>query len=105
MVRLNSNILRLAKGKALQSPCIHKVSALGFNRKGELVARANNQKRFYKFGGGYHAEERIFKLAKSKGIKIILIFRVSKAGNLLPIDPCKKCAKKAQELGIKIISL
>jgi 5-formaminoimidazole-4-carboxamide-1-beta-D-ribofuranosyl 5'-monophosphate synthetase len=52
-----------------------------------------------------HAEMQLFKLAKQKGIKTILICRTSKRGKVSPIDPCKACSKIAEKLNIKIVSL
>lgn len=104
-MRVTEYILHLLKKKATQGNCLHKISALGFNHKGELVARGSNKKRFQRPQGGNHAEEEIFRVAKRKGIKTVLICRISRTGNLLPIDPCEKCASIAKKLGIKIISI
>jgi hypothetical protein len=99
----SSAILKIAKNKAEQSICRYKISALGFNNKGELVASTVNSPRFCRKGGGVHAELRLMK--EHKGLKTILICRVGGSGDLLPIDPCVVCAKKAFELGIKIITI
>ena len=96
----------LAQKKAQQSICKFKVSAIGLNAKGEVVAKAINRPRFSHKGGGIHAEMSVMKFARKKGIKTILICRVSTCnGELLPIDPCPRCAATAKKLGIKIVSI
>jgi len=97
--------VRLAIKKAQQSSCTHKVSALGFNKKGECVAKTTNKHRFNWKGGGIHAEMRLMSQYRFKGIKTILICRIGNSGIPLLIDPCPVCAKKAKELGIKIITV
>ena len=104
-MRITTRIVNLLKKKAAQTPCTFKVSAIGFNTHGEAVIRVYNEYRFDNKGGGLHAEEKIFRVAKRKNIKTILICRVSKSGSLLPIEPCKRCRSKANKLGIKIISV
>lgn len=101
----DENIVEKATHKALQSPCKFKISALGFNRKGELVMSVTNSFRFPRKGGGIHAEARIMEQAKRKGIKTILICRVGLGGELLPIEPCEHCSKIAEKLNIRIVSL
>lgn len=88
--------------KAEQSICKFRVSALGFNRNGDCVASATNRPRFSCKGGGIHAEECLFFVARRKGIVKILICRIGCGRNLLPIDPCNRCSKIANKLGIKI---
>ena len=97
---ITNEILKVARNKAMQSICRYHVSALGFNNKGELVASTVNTPRFIKKGGGIHAEMRLMR--EHIGLKTILICRVNKHGDLLPIDPCICCGTKAMELGIKI---
>lgn len=55
-------------------------------------------------GGGVHAEMQVM-LKGGPGLKTILICRVGRGGDILPIDPCPTCKRKADELGIKIISV
>jgi len=97
-------ILRAA-AKASQSKCNAKIAALGFNPSGQCVAKAFNQKRFLRKGGGLHAEMILMREARRKGIVSILLCRVGKSGDLLPVDPCPTCAQKAAELGIKIFTV
>ena len=101
---MKAYISKLRK-KALQSECIYKIAALGFNKKGECVASSVNKPFINKRGGGLHAEEQLFKVATRKGIVKILICRVGRGGKLRPIEPCASCSKTAKKLGIRIISI
>lgn len=101
-------IERLRK-KAMQSKCNQKVAAMGFNAGGELVYISMNTSIYHngqsRRGLSVHAEEHIFKVAKRKNIKDIVICRVGNSGDFLPIDPCESCAKTAEKLGIRIYSV
>lgn len=97
-------IIKRAKKKAEQSICRYKISALGFNKRGELLYSSINKKRFPGKGRGLHAEMNVMKHS-GPGLDIIYICRINESGELLPIDPCNTCLKKAQELNIKIISI
>ena len=92
---------RLIK-KASQSICKFRVAALGFNSEGVCVASASNRSRFSHKGGGWHAEESLFVIARRKGIVKILICRIGTGSNLRPIDPCERCSKIAEKMGIRI---
>lgn len=94
---------RLIK-KALSSPCRFKVSSIGFDASGDVIALKTNLPRFMHKGGGIHAE---MALMRQYGgvLKSIVIIRVGSNGNLLPITPCATCLAKAKELGIKISSI
>lgn len=98
------NIKELAIKKAYQSDCRYKISALGFNRRGELIYKATNRKRFFSKGGGIHAEMRVM-LKAGPGLHTIVICRINNSGDLLPIDPCSICQSKAEDLGVKIVSI
>lgn len=91
--------------KATQSKSKFRISAFGFNGRGECVAKACNQLRFSRKGGGIHAEMAIMQQANKKGIKSIFICRIGKGNDLLPIEPCSVCQTKADELGIKITTV
>jgi len=94
------HIISRAKRKALDSICKFRVSAIGLNKKGEVVIACNNSPRFSRFGGGKHAEMQIMR--KCPSVKTIIICRVNAQGKAMPIDPCSMCFSKSQELGIKI---
>jgi cytidine deaminase len=102
---ISREIISRAINKAKQSICRFKISAVGLNKNGTCVASAINKYRFPRYGGGQHAEMILMRDAAKKGIKTIIICRVGKTGDILPIDPCPTCQKKAQELGIKIYSV
>lgn len=91
--------------KAKKSPCRHKVAAIALNRKDEILGIKYNisrpQEIFNKKGGGIHAE-RLAIMTWGKSIKTLIICRVNKTGDLIPIHPCKNCQKMADKLGIKI---
>lgn len=101
---MTSEILNLARSKAMQSACTYKVSAIGMNKKGEVIYKATNKSRFMRFGGGIHAEMEVM-LKGGPGVKTIIICRVGHGGDVLSIHPCKICSNKARELGIHIISV
>jgi cytidine deaminase len=98
------NFIKKAKREALKSNCRYKISALGFNNKGELIYSSFNKLRFMRFGGGSHAEMNVM-LKAGSGLKTIMICRVNRCGKMLPIDPCAICRLKANKLSIKIITI
>lgn len=87
------------------SPARFRVGALGFNRAGVIVAVGFSRPRFNRSGGGVHAEETIMRVARKRGVVKILIGRIGRSGLFRPIDPCPRCLKHAQRLGIKIESV
>jgi tRNA(Arg) A34 adenosine deaminase TadA len=100
---MNTSLISLAKNKALQSSCRYKVAAIGLNRKGDVIVTAVNKPMFRAHHGGQHAEMEIIR--KRKGVASIILCRVNKSGDLLPIDPCEKCSNACIKLGIKLYSL
>ncbi len=96
------NLRRLAVRKAKKSLCSHRVSAIGLNKKGEIIGKTFNSPWLDKRRGNSHAEMALMKRYSKRGLKTIIITRVNKSGELLPIDPCDVCARTARELGIKI---
>lgn len=101
---MTDEVIKQAVNKALQSSCTYKVSAIGLNKKGEVTYKAFNKSRFMKFGGGIHAEMEVM-LKGGPGIRTIIICRVGNSGDILPIHPCTVCKTKANELGIRILSV
>ena len=95
---------RLLK-KATLSLCRYKVSAVGITSRGNILGYSFNKPRLQKKYGDLHAEMDLIHRYGEK-ISTIIICRVNDKGtHLLPIEPCEKCAKVAEKLGIKIISL
>lgn len=103
MPKFKDIITRLKK-KAMKSISTYKISAIGLNRKGEVIGTSFNRPRFDRHGGGIHAEMALMKKF-DKGLKTIIICRVGGRGDLRPIDPCYTCEMKARQLGIDIISI
>lgn len=101
---MNSQIIQRAKRIASKSLCRYKVGAIGFNHKGEIISSSFNKPRFCREGGSVHAEMHVMKISPPS-LKSILICRVGLSGNLRPIHPCKTCQQKADELGIKILTI
>lgn len=97
-------LIKRAIKKASQSICKYKISAIGFDKQGRLIGTAFNRPRFGKYGGSIHAELNLMS-RYGKNLKTIVICRVNNNGDMLPIDACSTCQKKADELGIKIKSL
>lgn len=97
-------LIERAIRKASSSICRFKISAMAFDKKGQLLGTSFNQPRFNRFGGGRHAEM-ILMAQYGKNIKTIIICRTDGKAGLLPIDPCEVCKAKAEELGIKIKSI
>lgn len=94
---------RLIK-KSKQSSCVCKVSAVAFDRSGDVLGFAHNMPHLTERKGGHHAEMR---LMKQYGRKIYNIFiaRTGKSGEMKPIHPCKMCSAHASKLGISIKTL
>jgi len=90
--------------KANQSACRYKVSAIGLDKKGNMLGCAMNIQRFSRGGGSRHAEMNLM-AQYGTNIKTIIICRTNRAGDVCAIDPCQTCKAKADELGIKIISI
>jgi len=99
-----TNIVKKAVKKAQQSRCKFLVSAIGFSKKGNIIATASNRPRFSRYGGGIHAEMAVLHKGGNK-ISTIAICRVIANGTIKPINPCPQCKKVLDRLGIKIIIL
>jgi cytidine deaminase len=101
---MSPSIIERAMKKAFDSPCHYKISATGFDKKGQVLGVVFNKPRFSKYKGGLHAEASIIK-RYGQNVKTIMICRVNNTGELLPIEPCEACAKLADKLGIRIVSI
>jgi len=101
---MSPNIIDKAIRRASKSICRYKVSAIGLNKKGEIIGSSVNTVRFNKLNGGIHAEASLIGRYGSQ-LKTIIICRVNKTGGILPIEPCDNCQKLANKFGIKIISV
>lgn len=101
---MKKHLVEKAKKTASKSSCRFKISALGFNKKGDLISVSYNKSRYCKYGGGIHAEADLIKHT-GPNLSYIIISRINKHGKLLPIHPCDKCKKIAKKYNIKIYSL
>lgn len=107
--------IKIAKALAHTSSGKYRVAALLFNKKGDLLSSGVNsyqkshplQKHYaLKVGISHsylHAE--IAAIARLKGKKPykLLLVRIGKRQNLLPIDPCPICSIALKEHGVKVI--
>ena len=101
---MSKQLLDRLRKKARSSVCRTKIAAVAFTSKGEVLGTSRNDPRFMREQGGIHAEMALM-AQYGKNIHHILILRVGRGGNLLPIEPCSMCSAKADELGIKITSV
>jgi len=101
---MTNEVINRAIKKANKSICKFKISAIGFNNKGEVIGSYTNKPRFSRYGGGIHAEAALIK-RYGKKLKTILICRVNGNSGLLPISPCDNCQKLAKKFNIKIVSV
>lgn len=107
--KISPDLLRRLKRKACKSVSKYKISAVAIDHKGDILGISSNS--YSVFGidlsnkyMGQHAERVLMERYKSN-IKTILLIRFGKSGIPRPIGPCKECQERADELGIKIISL
>jgi len=98
------DIVRRLRKKAMKSSCRTKVAAIGFSSHGEPLACEFNRPRFSKHGGGIHAEMAVMNNAPAN-LSLIVLVSVTKTGKLRRIRPCSACARKAMELGVRIVSM
>jgi hypothetical protein len=104
----NKTIIEKLVNKAEQTTTCYRISAIAFNKKGEILGSATNgfkmDGRPAGRGSGIHAERKLMSRYRSN-IKTIVICRIGLGGDILPIDPCITCKKVADKMGIKIISI
>lgn len=90
--KITVELINLAIKKAQQSNCTYKISALGFNAKGDYIGAVFNKKSNCRHSingkNGLHAEIELFKKYYPSSI---LILRTNNSSKLLPIHPCKRC--------------
>ena len=97
-------IIRKAIKKAEQSISTSKISAIGISKNGNIIAMATNRPRFDRYGGGVHAEMELLRRCGNR-ISTIIICRVGRSGEIRPIDPCPRCKKVLDKMGIKIVTI
>ena len=80
------------------------VTAIAISKKGNILGTTCNNPSHVPGMRHKHAEG-ILMARFGKAINKILILRVGRKGNLLPIEPCEQCCKLALRLGITIESI
>ena len=101
---MSDYIVDMLRRKASSSPCVHKIAAVALSKKGNVLGCVTNSYRYVQYGGGLHAERELIR-KYGKSIFQIIIARVNRGGNFLPIDPCATCKKVADRHGIRILSI
>lgn len=101
---MTSELKQRLKTKALKTQCKTKVVAIGYDKTGRILNIQHNKPRFSRKGGGLHAEELVMKKS-GKNLHRISIMRVGRSGDVLPIEPCVKCSKLADKLGVILDTL
>jgi cytidine deaminase len=102
---MKNEIKQKAIKKAGQSISKFKISAIAFTKNGNIIASATNRPRFDREGGGQHAEMAVLEKAGSKNVASIVLCRIGNGGDILPIEPCKRCQKVLDKEGIKVLTV
>jgi hypothetical protein len=112
--KISNALEELLKEKAHCSPCTYRISAIAFDKKGNILGHTTNSHSLNwnvlekaecgRAGTALHAEKRLI-AQYSRLIKTIVICRVGRSGKIRPIDPCPSCKKTAAKYGINIVSL
>ena len=111
---INPMLISLLKEKASHSDCTYKISAIAFDKKGNVLGHMTNKHSAWdvlekengigRAGTAKHAERLL--MQRYQGIvKTIVICRVGYSGELRPISPCRTCKKVAAKLGVRIVSI
>lgn len=105
---VNAPLLTQMMKKAASNSSQYHLAAAAFDKKGTLLSISTNSFRRDSIGihkhSGYHAEMKLIHRHGPK-MKSILLLRIGNAGDILPIDPCPKCAAVLQKMGIRIIPI
>ncbi len=111
---IHPNLLQLLKEKASRSDCTYKVSAVAFDKKGNVLGHMTNKHSNWdvlekenglgRAGTAQHAE-RLLMSRYAGVVKSIIICRVGHSGEIRPISACPACQKVADKLGVKITSI
>lgn len=109
-VKVSTAIESLLKEKAECSPCTYRISGIAFSKKGNILGYCTNSHSKWQVldkspigraGTAEHCEKRLIE-KYGRRIHTIVICRVGRSGNILPIDPCKSCSKLAAKYDITI---
>jgi hypothetical protein len=96
---LSSIIPRMIRAGLRYNHCRYHIVAIGIDNRDRIISLATNLPRLK--SRGLHAEERII-FNSPRSLNRILLLRVNKRGEKLPIDACDKCRKLANKRGVKI---
>lgn len=103
--KVDFSLFSRMKRKAISGSSQYHLAAAGFDKKGNLLSIEYNSFRrdevkIQKYSG-YHCEMR---LIHRHGLKLhsIVLLRIGNRGDILPIDPCPKCATVLNKLRIKV---
>jgi hypothetical protein len=112
--KVSTAIESLLKEEANCSPCTYRISAIAFDKKGDILGHATNshslnwnvleKEQAGRAGTALHAEKKLM-AQYGRLIKTIVICRIGRSGVVRPIDACPSCKRAAAKYGIKIISL
>ena len=94
--------------KATHSPSHIRMAGVAFNKKGEILGIMSNgfraeQIKPAKYSGN-HVEKKLIQRYGNLISKIVLL-RIGRGGDILPIDPCEKCQKLLDKYGIKVMTV
>lgn len=81
----------------------YRVIAIGLDKNGKFIGITSNRPRITGVRD-WHAEE-ILLHNSPPNLKTILIARVGKTGDFLPIEPCKHCTKLGNKYNVIIKTL
>lgn len=110
---ISDSMLKRLKAKAATSPCTYKISGIAISKRGNVLGIATNSHSAWQIlektpvgraGTAEHCERVLLKKFTNK-IKTIIICRVGRSGEVLPIDPCPACLKAAAKYGVDIVSV
>lgn len=105
--KIEFDILPRAMKKASKGYGNYFVGAIAFSKKGNILGAAHNVHNAYyseRRGSSRHAEQQLIEKF-GRAVSVIYLVRVGRDFSRLPIHPCKKCLKKAEKFGIKIVPL
>ena len=90
-------VMTLLQEKAANSPCTYRISAVAFDKKGEILGHVTNSHSknwnvlekcgVGRAGTSEHAERRLLQRYRDL-VKTIVICRIGRSGEIRPINPC-----------------
>ena len=101
---MKQELIDLAISKAKQSICNYKISAIGLNSRGDVIASSTNKHKGCGKGLGLHAEVELIRKYGRK-IRSIVLCRVGRSGILRNIHPCPSCQKILDKMNIRVYSI